>query len=95
MREAAEEALQWLHDLSEEHWSGRDSMGGVEYIVVTVKDPGDLVLGVSPHESRFEFRPADGEDFEQLAWECASSAVRAGFGATAERVGVYKDAATR
>jgi hypothetical protein len=43
------------------------------YWVITVKDPGDPVAGISRYESRFEF------DDLQEAFECALSAHRAGF----------------
>lgn len=67
------------------------TMEGVDYFVVTVRDKGDLAAGVKPHEARFEFH---GEGCDALAWACAASAIRAGFDAVAERVGVYKHAAT-
>jgi hypothetical protein len=58
-------------------------MARVDYYVVKVRDPGDPVLGLSQHEQRFEFR---GEDAADLAWDCASGAIRAGFDATTKRV---------
>jgi hypothetical protein len=66
--------------------------GGVDYFVVTVRDKGDLAAGIRPHEARFEFH---GESCAAEAWACAASAIHAGFAAVAERVGVYKAAASR